>query len=124
MCLSGVMPVSTRTSPKYWTTWTETLEPRAMAEPTRRVSLLIPCRCLTAAPDAPNSPLLCSRQRRSLAQARGACSALARRIHQPSHSDTDGVERDHRGGEKTHVQDVGGRCDNCRNNKNREYGIS
>jgi hypothetical protein len=54
----------------------------------------------------------------------GACSALARRIHQPSYSDTDGVERDHWGGEKAHVQDVGGRCDNCRNNKNCEYGIS
>src|ERR1700730_1101983 len=54
----------------------------------------------------------------------GACSALARRIHQPSHSDTDSVERDHWGGEKTHVQDVGGGCDNCRDNKNGEYRIS
>jgi|HubBroStandDraft_6_1064221.scaffolds.fasta_scaffold204701_2 hypothetical protein len=39
------------------------VRPRAMAEPTRRLSRLIPCRCLTAAPDAPNSPLLWSRQR-------------------------------------------------------------
>lgn len=30
-------------------------------------------------------------------------SGLVHRIHQPSHSDTDSVERDHRGSEKTHV---------------------
>ena len=54
----------------------------------------------------------------------GACAAVARQIHQPSHSDANGVERDHWSSEKTHVQDVGGRCDNCRDNKNREYGIA
>ena len=52
-----------------------------------------------------------------------ASSALARGIHQPSHPDTDSVKRDHRGSEKTHVQDVGGRSDHCGDNENREDGI-
>ena len=32
------------------------------------------------------------------------------------------IERNHRSGEKTHVQDVGGGCDDCRNNNDDEYG--
>jgi hypothetical protein len=46
------------------------------------------------------------------------CSALARGIDKPRHADTDGVERDHGSGEKTHVQDVSGGCDDCCDNKN------
>jgi hypothetical protein len=51
-CSNGIMPVSRRTSPKGWATWTETLDPRAMAEPTRRLSRLIPCQ----SPNRPGSP--------------------------------------------------------------------
>jgi hypothetical protein len=49
--------------------------------------------------------------------------ALAPGTYQPSHSDADGVERNHWGGEEAHVEDVGGGCDDCRNNKDDEYGV-
>jgi hypothetical protein len=56
-----------------------------------------------------------------LARLDGSGSALACRTHQPSHSDTDGVKRDHRSGKEAHVQNVGSRCDHCRDNKNCKY---
>src|ERR1700722_3605666 len=52
-----------------------------------------------------------------------AGSALTRRTDQPSHSDANGVECKHRSSEQTHVQDVAGRCDNRRKNKNCEYRV-
>jgi hypothetical protein len=47
----------------------------------------------------------------------------ARGINNPSDSDTDCVECDHRSGEKIHVQDIGGGGNDCRSNKDDEYGI-
>jgi len=53
----------------------------------------------------------------------GVGSAIAPGIDQPGHSDTQRVKRHHRGCEKAHVEEVGGGCDDCRNNKDDEYGV-
>src|ERR1700741_2867167 len=52
------------------------------------------------------------------------CSAPVSGAYQPSHCDTKCVERDHRSGKKTHVQDVGGGGDDCCANKNGQYGVA
>src|SRR5271154_4733955 len=50
--------------------------------------------------------------------------APAAGIHQPCHSDTEGVKGYHWGREKTHVQDVGSGCNDCRNDENGENRVS
>jgi len=65
-----------------------------------------------------------SHQARSWLEARLSRPLRPRAGYHPSHSDAHSVEPDHRGSKKAHVQDVGGRCNDCCENKNGKYGIS